>query len=340
MRRSMAFAVAGYGAWGRYHARAIAEAADARLAAIASPSEANAEAAHADFPDAVVYRSWEALLADPAIEAIAVATPNHLHAPIAIAALEAGRHVLLEKPMATSIADCDRIVAAAARAKGQLSVGLQCRLSPQWGRIHALIAEGAIGRPRHVHISLFRHPYRPGSAGWRYDKARVGSWILEEPVHFFDLALWYLARSGRPVAVRAVGVGHQGMQPTISVLLQFPDGATVAVNQILGGFDHHQTVEVVGDGGAVRATWSASTARSLQATATLRLKRIAAEDFEDLPITRSGEVYELLRQAQASVAAFRSGTSLVSAAEGRAAVAVCLAAESSARKGGQAVVVE
>jgi myo-inositol 2-dehydrogenase/D-chiro-inositol 1-dehydrogenase len=111
-----------------------------------------------------VHRDWEALIQDPQIEAIAVATPNHLHAPIAIAALEAGKHVLLEKPMANTIADCDRIVAAARASRAQLSVGLQCRLSPQWGRIRALIDEGAIGRPQHVHVSLFRHPYRQGSA--------------------------------------------------------------------------------------------------------------------------------------------------------------------------------
>jgi len=336
----MSFAVVGYGAWGRFHARCIADASDARLVAIAAPSEANAAAANADFPTARVYRSWEALLADPAIEAIAVATPNHLHAPIAVAALEAGKHVLLEKPMANTLADCDRIVAAAKRSKAQLSVGLQCRLSPQWGRIGTLIAEGAIGQPQHVHVCLFRHPYRQGSGGWRYDKARVGSWILEEPVHFFDLALWYLARSGRPVTVQALGAGQGGMQPTISVLLQFPDGATAAVNQILAGFEHHQTVEVVGEDGAVRATWSAATARSLTSATSLRLKRAGAEDFEDLPVEHSGEVYELAKQAQATIVGFRCGKPLVPAEDGRAAVAVCLAAEASAEQGGRPIAVD
>jgi myo-inositol 2-dehydrogenase/D-chiro-inositol 1-dehydrogenase len=340
MSQAMTFAVAGYGAWGRFHARSIAKASAGRLVAIAAPSQANATAAEADFPDARVYRGWEDLIADPTIEAIAVATPNHLHAPIAVAALEAGKHVLLEKPMANTLADCDRIVAAAGRAKAQLSVGLQCRLSPQWGRIQAIIAEGGIGRPQHVHVCLFRHPYRQGSGGWRYDKARVGSWILEEPVHFFDLALWYLAASGRPVKVQALGAGRSGMQPTISVLMQFPDGVTAAVNQILAGFEHHQIVEVVGDKGAVRATWSAATARSLQSATTLRLKRAGADTFEDLPVERSGEVYELAAQAEASIQAFRSGRPLVSAQEGRAAVAVCLAAEASADQGGRPIAVD
>ena len=133
MPQKMAFALAGYGAWGRFHARSIADAADGRLVAIAAPSEANAKAAMSDFPEAAVHRDWEALIDDPGIEAIAVATPNHLHAPIAITALEAGKHVLLEKPMANTLADCDRIISAARASKAQLSVGLQCRLSPQWG---------------------------------------------------------------------------------------------------------------------------------------------------------------------------------------------------------------
>jgi len=340
MPEPMTFGVAGYGAWGRFHARSIADAWDGRLIAIAAPSEANAAAARADFPDVTVHRDWRALIADPAVQAIAVATPNHLHAPIAVAALEAGKHVLVEKPMATTLADCDRIVAATKLSAGQLTVGLQCRLSPQWGRIRALIDEGAIGRPQHVHVSLFRHPYRQGSSGWRYDKARVGSWILEEPVHFFDLALWYLVGSGRPVTVRALGAGAAGMEPVLSVLMRFPDGATAAINQVLAGFEHHQTVEVVGDKGAVRATWSAATARSLESATTLRLKRAGADAFEELAVQRSGEVYELAKQAQASIAGFRSGKPLVSAEEGRAAVAVCLAAEASAKEAGRPIAVD
>jgi myo-inositol 2-dehydrogenase/D-chiro-inositol 1-dehydrogenase len=333
---ALVFGLAGYGAWGRFHAHAIADAPGAALGAIATPSAASAAAAGQDFPQAVVYRDWRALIDDPQLQAIAVATPNHLHAEIAIAALEAGKHVLVEKPMATTLADSDRVVRAALASRAVLSVGLECRLSPQWGRIKSLIEEGAIGRPRHVHVSLFRHPYRPGASGWRYDKPRVGSWILEEPVHFFDLVLWYLADAGRPVRISAIGAGEPGMEPVLSVMMRFPDGATAAINQILAGFSHIQTVEVVGSSGSIRATWQADTARSTTSAADLRVKRGDAQP-QDIPIARSGEVFELEAQAAATVRAFRSGRPLVDAGAGRTAVALCLAAEASAQSGGHEV---
>ena len=339
MEPPIRFGLAGFGAFGRFHARSIAKAPGAILAAVAAPSDVNAAAAAAEFPAAKIERDWRALIIDPTLDAIAIATPNHLHAEIAVAALDAGKHVLVEKPMATSAADCDRVVAAAKRSKATLTVGLECRVSPQWGRIKALIEEGAIGRPQHVHVSLFRHPYRPGSGGWRHDRARVGSWILEEPVHFFDLALWYLGDAGRPVSVSAISAGDAGMEPVISVLMRFPDGSTAAVNQILSGFGHLQTVEVTGTGGSIRATWSADTARSTTPVADLKLKRSTSEVIEVIAIDRSGEVFELEAQAAAAVAGFRSGRPLVSAEEGRAAVLVCLAAEQSARENGREVAV-
>ena len=334
----IAVGLAGYGAFGRFHARSFAKAG-ATVGAIATPSDANAAAAQTDYPGARIYRDWRDLVADPGIAAIVVATPNHLHADIAVSALDAGKHVLVEKPMATTSADCDRVVAAAKRSTGVLTVGLECRLSPQWGRIKSLIGEGKIGQPRHVHVSLFRHPYRPGSGGWRYDRARVGSWILEEPVHFFDLALWYLAEAGRPVSVLAFGTGDAGMEPVISVLLRFPDGSTAAINQILSGFGHLQTVEVVGDAGAIRATWSADTARSVTPFADLKLKTMNQDTLQNIVIERSGEVFELEAQAAAAIAGFRAGRAVVSAEEGQAAVAVCLAAEASARSSGREVLV-
>ena len=338
MPNEMNFGLIGYGAWGRFHASSIAKAPDARLAAIVAEGDESAAAAQADHPEAAIHRDNRRLLADPAIEAVSIAVPNHLHAEIALAALQAGKHVLLEKPMATNLADCDRIVAAASRSGKVLTVGHEMRLSPQWGRIKTLIVEGAIGKPQHVNVALFRFPYRQGSGGWRYDRSRVGSWILEEPIHFFDWILWYLSDAGRPVRVRAIGTGEADMSASLSVQLRFPNGATAAVNQVLGGFEHHQVVEVVGSGGAIRSLWSGIMDRTFEPTASLRLMRLGSETNETIPIERSGEVFELEAQAQAAVEAFRSGKPIVSPEEGRAAVAVCLAAERSAREGVEVVV--
>lgn len=334
MTSPMRFALIGYGAWGRFHARALTAAPEAELAVIAAHGDESAAAAARDYPTAAVSRDWRAVLADPSIEAVAIAAPNHLHAEIGAAALAAGKHVLLEKPMATDLAGCDRLIAAAQSAGRVLTIGHELRLSPQWGRIKALIDEGAIGRPRHVHVALFRFPYRQGSGGWRYDRARVGSWILEEPIHFFDAILWYLAGEGRPETVNAVAVGNDaGMSSSLSVTMRFPGGASAAINQILGGFEHHQTLEVLGEDGVIRSLWAGAMDRTETPTASLQLKRKGATAPEAIPITPSGEVFELEAQARAVVAAFRAGRPLVTPHQGRAAVALCLAAERSANEG-------
>jgi len=332
MTEKMNFALIGYGAWGRFHARSIDKAHNASLAIIAANGDASATAAAQEWPKARVVRDWRAAIADPAIEAVAVSVPNYLHADVAVAALQAGKHVLLEKPMATTLADCDRVVAAAKSSGRVLTVGHENRLSPQWGRIRSLIDEGAIGRPEHVHVTLFRFPYRQGSGGWRYDRARIGSWILEEPIHFFDAILWYLAGQ-KPVAIHALGIGDAGMSRSLSVMMRFSGGATACINQILAGFEHHQTVEVMGSAGSIRSLWSGVMDRSFEPEASLRIKRAGAEKEETIPIERSGEVFELEAQAVAAVEAFRSGKPIVSAEEGRAAVAMCLAAEKSAADG-------
>ena len=105
----MRFGLIGFGAWGKLHAEAIRKAPGAELAAIACASEASAQAAREAYPQARVHRDWRALVADPSLEAVDIVVPNHLHAEIAIAALDAGKDVLLEKPMASTIAECERI---------------------------------------------------------------------------------------------------------------------------------------------------------------------------------------------------------------------------------------
>lgn len=330
----MNVALIGFGAWGRHHARAIDAAASARLCVIAARGEA-AEAARAQWPDARVVPDWTEAVAAPEVEAVFVAVPNHLHAEVAQAALAAGKHVLLEKPMALSLAECDRLIAAARAAGRVLTIGHELRLSTQFGRIRALIDEGAIGKPQAVQITLFRFPYRSGAGGWRYDPARVGSWLLEEAVHHADLSLWWLSASGEPISLHADAVGDPCMPRAFTATLRFADGSAATFVNTVAGFEHHLAVSVIGEAGAIRALWSAAMDRAETAASSLHLFRGRAapgERAEALAFAPSGEVHELATQAEEAIRGFRAGRAIVTPQEGRAAVAVCLLAERSARE--------
>ncbi len=328
----MKVGLVGYGAWGRHHARAIAAAPSADLAAIAT---SGADAAK-DWPEVPIFRDWQTLVAEPTLEAVFVACPNHLHAAVALAALRAGKHVLLEKPMATNAADCDALVDAGRRSGRVLTIGHELRVSTQWGRIGALLQEGAIGRPQHVGIQLFRFPYRQGNSGWRYDSARVGSWVLEETVHHFDLVLWWLKGSGPPVSLHATALGDPAMPRALTTTLSFADGAMASIATSVAGFEHHLAVQLVGEGGSIRALWSAAMDRADSTLASLSLFRGRAapgERAEPVAFEKSGELHELATQAEAAIQGFHQGRALVTPEEGRAAVLGCLLATESARSG-------
>lgn len=326
----MQFAVIGYGAFGRLHAQCIHQLAETDLVAIGAHGAASAAAAAADFPAVAIYRDYRELLANAEVEAVSVVVPNHLHAEIGIAALAAGKDILLEKPMATTLADCDALLAAAQRHDKQISVGFELRVSQQWGAIKQFIDDGAIGRPYYANLSLFRHPYRPGADGWRHDPARVGSWILEEPIHFIDLLMWYFAALGDPIAVRAAGTVSakgRGTYDSFSTTLTFPQHAYATISQSLAGFGHHLVLEIAGDQGAIRSLWSAADARSLQPQYELQMLRSGEELPERITVEKSGEVYELAEQIRRTSLAFEQRRSLVSGVEARKRMVVCLEAE-------------
>lgn len=336
----MKIGLIGFGAWGQRHADAIEKLAGAELIAIAVPGSASREAAAAAFPGRFITADYRDLLALDAIDAVDVVVPNYLHCEIARASLDAGKHVFLEKPMGISVAECDRMIAAEKASGKRLSIGHELRLSSQWGRVKAEIDAGRIGVPRFVNVTLFRNPYRSGADGWRYDRDRVGSWVLEETVHFFDLALWYLASSGDPTSVRSIATTEDGgadMSEAMSTMLGFADGAAASVNHCTAGFGHHLTVEVTGTEGAIRTYWQGTMDRDENARFEFRIRPKGFKfdrgisEFEEVPLDPSGETVELERQLAMTVEAFNRGEALVSASDARKSVVICLAAEMSAR---------
>jgi myo-inositol 2-dehydrogenase/D-chiro-inositol 1-dehydrogenase len=327
----------GYGAWGSHHARVIAAHPGARLTAIAARSDATRARAGQDYPACHIHADYRGLLARDDLDAVAVVLPSDQHFEAARAVLESGRHLLLEKPMCLSVGECDALNALARAGRRVLAVGHEMRLSALWGKARELIAADALGDPRYLLMELWRRPYRLGADGWRYDLPRVGSWVLEEPIHFFDLARWYLEGRAEPVSVYARASARSaerpGLHDNFSALVEFTGGRFVVVSQCLGGWEHHQTVKVSGTDGALWATWSGATDRTFEPTFALRVQRGAAP--EDVPLARSaGEVFELADQFARFVAAIETGAPpAASGADGAWAVRMCLAAEESLRVG-------
>ncbi|HLM13744.1 MAG TPA: Gfo/Idh/MocA family oxidoreductase, partial [Reyranella sp.] len=149
----MRIGLVGYGGWGRVHASAIGRVEGLSLSGVVAGDDASAEQAAHDLPGVPVHRTFDALLADSNVDLVDIVGPNHLHADMAIKALEAGKHVLLEKPMATTLADSERLVAAAERSGRHCGIVLQLRVSRQWARVRELIAEGALGQVRFANLT-------------------------------------------------------------------------------------------------------------------------------------------------------------------------------------------
>jgi myo-inositol 2-dehydrogenase/D-chiro-inositol 1-dehydrogenase len=325
---NIGFGLLGYGAWGKCHARAIQETPGCELRAVAAHSAESRTAAAET--GATIVAGIEDLASRPDVDVVDIVLPNHLHEAAALAAIGHGKHVLLEKPMSTSIASCDRILAAARQAGVTLLIGHEMRSSPMYATMRRIIDSGRLGEPRYILIDLWRRPYRTGSDGWRLDPARVGNWILEEPVHFFDVAAWYLDRCGSPSSVFAWGnrsngdARDLGIEDNFTAMVRYPNGAYAVVSHSLAAVEHHLSIKVFGDRAILRAEWHAELDRSEHPAYSLEISEDGHMTAVDVPGT-PGELFELREEIAALARALTSGGSLpITPEEGRRAVALCL----------------
>nr|MBP8294148.1 Gfo/Idh/MocA family oxidoreductase [Caldilineaceae bacterium] len=139
-------AVLGAGFMGETHARAFARIPDVRVIGVSSRS-ADKSAALAQAVGAEPFTDAMALLHDPRVDAVSITLPTHVHANYTIAALRAGKHVLVEKPLALTLAECDAMIAAAAEANRVLMVAHVLRFWPEYMAIADLLQRSELGKP-------------------------------------------------------------------------------------------------------------------------------------------------------------------------------------------------
>ena len=204
-----------------------------------------------DFGEAARYQTAQELFADPSVEAVDLCTPSYLHASQAIAALEAGKHVLVEKPMALSGEDCDRMIAAARAAGRVLMVAQVLRFWPDYAAARKIVRSGQLGPVRHAFF--YRKCAAPGWSKWMHDKARSGGGAFDLLIHDFDYCRHLF---GKPRAIRATGVEDmpKGID-TVEARLDY--GTQGPLVTVAGGWRHPQSYPfsmeftIVCDGGTL-----------------------------------------------------------------------------------------
>jgi len=268
---TVSFAILGTGMVADYHRQAIEANEGARLVAVGHHDPARFDEISQRF--GVPCFSEEELFANPEVDAVCICTPSGQHAAQAIAAARAGKHVLVEKPMALTLADADAMIRACEEAGMRLGVVLQRRAEPLFRRVKEAIDAGDLGELTLAAVSL---PYlRPQSyyeqADWRGTWALDGGGVLmNQGIHLMDLLVWYL---GDPVEVQAhAGTLHRNIEveDTLAATLRFANGALAtitATTTAAPGFPHR--LEVYGTRGGIQLEGEGVSGWALTGTASV-----------------------------------------------------------------------
>ena len=257
----MKIAVLGLGFMGSTHLKALKSVPEATLAAILSNDERardgdlsgvqgnfSGPGDHFDFSNVRKYRDAAELIADPEIDAVDICLPTFLHAPVALQALLAGKHVLVEKPMALTGNDADELVRVAHRRNRVLMSAQVLRFFPQYQALRDTLP--TLGATRQA---IFRRRCAaPAWSKWLHNKAKSGGGVFDLLIHDIDMALWLF---GMPLRISATGSEDlaRGID-ILTAMLFYPKGMTVTIT---GGWHHPKSYPfsmeytVVADGGTI-----------------------------------------------------------------------------------------
>jgi phthalate 4,5-cis-dihydrodiol dehydrogenase len=234
--------IAGLGMAGAVMVRAAAAHAGVRLAAAADPHEPPRTAFARDFNTAA-YADFDELCADPAVDVVYIASPHQFHASHATRAASAGKHVILEKPMALTLADCDAIIAAVEHAKVHLIVGHTHAFDPAVREMRRIVASGELGSLGMIaawnYTNFLYRPRRPEEL----DTAQGGGILFNQVPHQIDMVRTIAGTRLR--SVRAQATKLDPARPTEGsavAFLDFEDGA--AASLAYSGYDFFDSDEL------------------------------------------------------------------------------------------------
>jgi predicted dehydrogenase len=285
----------------------------------------------------------EELLANPAVDAVYIAVPHHLHAPLTIQAIQAGKHVLVEKPIATALADADAMIAAARERGVRLSVNFAAQVDPSFQAARELIAQGAIGEVVGTRI-VFRGDkaasyWAAGYSGrapsdWRTKKAAAGGGVLVmNAIHDLNTMRFITGLDvARVYAEYDTYATPVEVEDFIAVTYRYTNGAigTIEAGSAIRGRDPLKDVDrVYGTAGQLLLS------EPMRFYTTNPGVGLPVGEWQELPIEPLNDDAQMTAMVDGFAGPIvAGGTPAVSADDGRAALAIVLAAYASGAEGG------
>ena len=204
------YGVVGAGLQGESHAKIIAALPNAELVSVCDIDEGRARSAALKHGAKNALTDYNELFADESIEAVSIALPDHLHRDAAIKALQADKHVLLEKPMATTVADAEAIVAAQEKSEKTLMIQWSNRWMPMFWSTKEMLDNGDLGDPMYVYARLNNTIYVPTQMLSWSANTRLPFWLI---CHRYDIARWYFGSEAKRVTAvsRSVVLKEMGI---------------------------------------------------------------------------------------------------------------------------------
>lgn len=320
---------------------AIAPFDDAKVVAAWDDNAKRGEAAAAKYgldwhPD------LDSLLARADIEAVIVTCPTNKHAEVIQSACAAGKHILCQKPTATTIEDCDRIIEAVETSGVHFQMAFQMRCDPLNQKIKEWVESGAIGRVgairrRHCINFLFNAGLPQSPSAWHIDPVQNIGMFFDDAVHAADFLYWLL---GKPISVMAEidnVLTDVAPDDTGIALYRWQSGTMGVLFNASVTLAGENTTEIYGDEGTIIQNWDdgVSTPHAPKGVAPLKLWRKSTGQWENFDFEVPSSHYERLKAVPRPwIDNLKAGAPpTVSARDGKISVEMCLAAYQSAREG-------
>ncbi|MEI8279983.1 MAG: Gfo/Idh/MocA family oxidoreductase [Bacteroidota bacterium] len=255
MNKPIRFAIVGFGNIGRRHAEHILHNTSTELVAVCDirPSVQSQIPAGVAF-----YTDLQQMLRDTQLDVLCVCTPNYLHEPHTIAGLEAGLHTVVEKPMAMSVAECDRMIAAAQKASKTIFAVKQNRYNPPVQAVKQLISKGELGKLYMIQVNCFwnRSDAYYAESDWRGKKSKDGGCLFTQFSHFVDI-MYYLNGTINKVSGSLHNYAHQHnteVEDTGSFVMMADNGVTINFNFTTCAYERNMegSITILAEKGVVK----------------------------------------------------------------------------------------